>query len=73
MTDLAMPAEKAGDTCPKCNGAGVYRWGTTTNGKAAREGICWSCKGKGRQTFRDIKRNDAYNTHKLVSIFGMDG
>ena len=67
MYDFAVPNAKPG-VCEKCKGSGVYRWGAVVNGKCAHEGTCFSCKGTGKQTKRDIRRNVAYNRHKLVTL-----
>jgi DnaJ-class molecular chaperone len=64
MYDFSVPNDKPG-VCAKCNGAGEYRWGTFTNGKPQHVGPCWSCKGTGKQTKSDIKRNHGYNWHKM--------
>lgn len=65
--DLAMPAEKPG-VCPKCKGSGLYRWGASINGRSANQGTCFSCQGTGKQTKRDIIRNQTYNRYKIVEI-----
>jgi DnaJ-class molecular chaperone len=65
--DFAVPNEKPGP-CAKCRGTGEYRWGAIVNGKATNVGICWSCKGTGQQTVRDIRRNETYNRHKIVTL-----
>ena len=68
MYDFAVPNSKPG-TCAKCNGTGIYSWGANrNNGKTAHSGTCWSCAGTGKQTKADIKRNVAYNRHKLATI-----
>jgi DnaJ-class molecular chaperone len=67
MYDFAMPAEKPGE-CPKCKGTGEYRWGAVINGKSSKSGPCHSCHGTGKQTIADIRRNQAYNRHKLAQI-----
>lgn len=69
MYDFAVPNEKPG-TCVKCSGSGMYRWGTIVNGRASRQGPCFSCKGTGKQEQRDIYRNVAYNRHKAARIAG---
>lgn len=65
--DLSQPNDAPG-VCAKCKGSGVYRWGTFTNGRAAHEGPCFSCQGSGRQGTRQIRRNHAYNRHKIAEI-----
>jgi DnaJ-class molecular chaperone len=67
MYDFAVPNEKPG-RCAKCRGTGVYRWGATVNGKTEHEGPCFSCHATGRQSWRQIRRNKAYNRHKLTQI-----
>jgi DnaJ-class molecular chaperone len=69
MYDFAIPNNEPGQ-CAKCSGSGVYRWGGgTVNGVfVGKEGPCHSCGGTGQQTQRDIKRNVAYNRHKLSSL-----
>lgn len=34
----------------------------------ARPGQCAKCRGTGQQSQRDIRRNVAYNRHKLANI-----
>jgi DnaJ-class molecular chaperone len=70
MYDFSRPNEQPG-TCCKCKGTGVYRWGAQLNGKLANSGTCFSCSGTGRQDARQIKRNHAYNRHKLAAIARM--
>lgn len=60
--DFSYPNSKPG-TCAKCSGSGVYRWGYPV-----RSGPCYSCKGTGKQSARQIKTNHAYNRHKLSEI-----
>lgn len=69
MYDFAVPNAKPGE-CAKCSGSGVYRWaGHMENGQwKGKEGPCHSCSGTGQQTISDIKRNVAYNRHKLSRI-----
>ena len=67
MYDLSQPNDKPG-TCRKCNGSGMYRWGAVINGKSTHEGTCYSCGGTGKQTKTDIRRNHAYNRHKIRDI-----
>ncbi len=70
MFDLSQPAREPGK-CPKCHGSGVYSWGATINGVPQHSGRCNSCSGKGEQTPYDIKRNMAYNRHKLATTIGI--
>jgi DnaJ-class molecular chaperone len=67
MYDLAQPNARPG-TCEKCRGSGLYRWGAVMNGRAQFAGACHSCNGTGRQTLRDIRRNVAYNVHKIRTM-----
>ncbi len=67
MYDLSQPNDKPG-ICRKCKGSGVYGWGTVENGKCKNEGTCFSCRGTGKQTFRQIKRNETYNRYKIETI-----
>jgi DnaJ-class molecular chaperone len=69
MYDFAVPNDKPGE-CAKCRGSGVYRYaGHMENGVwKGKEGPCYSCRGSGRQETADIKRNVAYNRHKLSTI-----
>lgn len=69
MYDLAVPNDKPG-VCAKCKGSGVYQWGASVNGKMQHGGPCYSCQGTGKQNYRQIKRNQAYNRHKIVRIAG---
>lgn len=65
--DLSMPNAHPGE-CAKCRGTGVYAWGAVVNGKPTKSGPCYSCKGTGYQERGDIKRNEAYNRHKLATM-----
>lgn len=67
MYDLAVPNCEPGP-CEKCNGTGRYKWGASVNGRGQHEGDCHSCRGTGRQTESDIRRNLAYNRHKIVRL-----
>lgn len=68
MYDLSVPAEKPGK-CPKCRGTGVYSWGGTVNGKPMHTGTCFSCKGTGKQSAKQIAGNHTYNRHKIARMF----
>lgn len=57
------------EPCYKCNGSGVYCWGTVTNGVPAKRGPCFACKGKGFQTSDDERRNSYYWDHVDLSQF----
>lgn len=70
MYDLSVPNDKPG-VCAKCKGAGVYGWGACVNGVMQHSGPCFSCKGTGKQETRDIKRNHAYNRHKITRILSL--
>ena len=67
MYDLSMPNAKPGRCC-KCSGSGEYRWGTSVNGRPAKSGPCFSCKGTGRQDRKQIRTNITYNRHKIARI-----
>ena len=69
MSDFAVPNSKPG-VCAKCNGSGVFRFGgAVVNGVfTGNSGTCWSCRGTGKQTTQDIRRNVCYNNHKVVHI-----
>jgi len=67
MYDMAVPNDKPGK-CAKCNGSGQYVWGAIVNGKPTHVGTCWSCKGTGKQTNKDIGRNKTYNRHKIANM-----
>jgi len=67
MYDLSVPNAKPGQ-CAKCKGSGLYAWGATVNGKPQHRGTCFSCGGTGQQERRDIRRNHAYNRHKIAMI-----
>ena len=71
MYDLSMPNSKPG-TCCKCNGSGQYVWGAVVNGKPTHSGPCFSCRGTGKQSKTQIKRNECYNRHKIAAIFRAD-
>jgi len=65
--DFAVPNAKPGP-CEKCRGSGTYQWGASVNGRMTHSGQCHSCRGTGEQDFAQIKRNETYNRHKVVSI-----
>jgi DnaJ-class molecular chaperone len=67
MTDFAVPNAKPG-TCEKCRGSGTYSWGTVVNGVPSHSGMCFSCRGTGRQDVRQIRRNETYNRFKIVEL-----
>lgn len=67
MYDLSVPNARPGK-CAKCGGSGVYCWGPVVNGTPRHSGKCNSCGGTGEQTVKDIRRNQAYNRHKLARI-----
>jgi DnaJ-class molecular chaperone len=71
MYDMSVPNAKPGE-CAKCRGTGVYSWGASINGKMQHSGKCNSCGGSGKQSQSDIRRNVAYNRHKLNRLFGGD-
>ena len=71
MYDLSQPNAKPG-TCGKCKGTGTYSWGACINGRMSKSGPCHSCGGSGVQSESDIRRNEAYNRHKIASIFAGD-
>lgn len=72
MYDLSQPNDKPG-TCAKCKGSGVYRWGAVVNGVPQHGGTCFSCRGTGRQDRRQIRRNRAYNRHKVAALLRGEG
>lgn len=71
MWDMSQPNERPGE-CVKCRGTGRYGWGASINGQMQFSGPCHSCGGKGYQTASDIKRDEAYNRHKVKRIFQAD-
>ncbi len=71
MYDLSIPNDRPGQ-CAKCGGSGVYSWGASVNGKMQHSGPCFSCRGTGKQSSRQIKRNRTYNRHKIAAIAGSD-
>jgi hypothetical protein len=60
MSQLALPNDKPGECC-KCRGTGIYRWGRIVNGPPSKSGTCFACNGTGRQSRRQIRRNQNYN------------
>jgi DnaJ-class molecular chaperone len=66
--DFSMPNGKPGK-CVKCNGSGVYGWGAFVNGRPTKSGTCWSCRGTGKQSQKQIMRNHTYNRHKVVTAY----
>jgi DnaJ-class molecular chaperone len=71
MYDLSVPNDQPG-RCAKCKGSGRYGWGACVNGRMQHEGVCFSCKGTGKQSPRQIKTNHAYNRHKIAEICNAD-
>lgn len=71
MYDLSQPNSKPGQ-CIKCKGSGVYGWGACVNGKMANSGTCFSCRGTGKQSTTQIKRNRTYNRYKIAAIVSAD-
>ena len=71
MYDLSQPNAAPG-TCEKCKGSGVYSWGASVNGKMTHGGTCFSCRGTGKQSARQIRRNHAYNRYKVADIVRAD-
>lgn len=67
MYDFSQPNSKPGKCC-KCSGSGVYNWGGTINGVPRFTGPCFSCKGTGQQSKKQIRTNNAYNYFKLRRI-----
>ena len=65
--DFSVPNAVPGE-CEKCRGTGLYQWGACVNGKMTHSGPCWSCRGTGKQSKADIKRNHGYNWHKLRNM-----
>ena len=69
MADLSVPNAAPG-VCAKCHGSGEYRWwGAVVNGQATHAARCNACKGSGRQTWSDIRRNRAFNRYQLARAF----
>ena len=62
MYDMSVPNSKPG-TCAKCNGTGTFQW-AGGYGKV-KSGPCHACRATGKQTVRDMYRNEADNRHKL--------
>lgn len=54
--------------CDGCRGDGVfYGRGSVVNGHfVGFKGTCFRCGGKGSQTHADVKRNEAYDRHRIV-------
>lgn len=67
MYDLSQPNDKPG-ICIKCKGTGIYGFGACVNGKMSKSGTCFSCRGTGKQSSRQIKRNETYNRYKIADI-----
>lgn len=71
MYDLAHENAAPGQ-CGKCRGTGVYGWGACVNGKMQHSGTCFSCRGTGKQSTIQIKRNRTYNRYKISAIVHAD-
>ena len=67
MTDFSQPNDKPG-TCIKCSGSGQYAWGAVVNGKPTHTGMCYSCKGTGHQDAAQIRCNETYNRHVIITL-----
>ena len=66
--DFAYVNDAPDKACGKCNGTGEYAWGAVVNGVPTHKGMCFSCKGTGVQSKRQIRTNRAYNYYKARSI-----
>jgi hypothetical protein len=71
MYDLSQPNDAPG-TCCKCKGTGIYGWGAVVNGVPSKSGTCFSCRGRGKQSTRQIRRNHTYNRFKVAAIVCSD-
>jgi hypothetical protein len=69
MYDFSQPNDAPG-TCCKCHGTGTYQWGAVVNGVPSKSGACFSCRGTGRQSSRQIRRNRTYNRFKMRDLAG---
>ena len=69
MYDLAQPNDQPGKCC-KCKGSGAYSWGAVEKGKPKHSGTCFSCRGTGQQSSRQIRRNRTYNRFKMRDVVG---
>lgn len=67
MYDLSQPNDRPGQ-CVKCKGTGVYGWGACVNGEMQHKGTCFSCRGTGKQSSKQIWRNRTYNRYKIACI-----
>lgn len=56
------------DTCKKCGGTGIYRWGPGLR----YSGPCFDCVGKGFLTRRDRLRDDFYHEKKVEAAMRAD-
>jgi DnaJ-class molecular chaperone len=51
--------------CVRCKGSGVVRWGWDWVMQTHKhERKCVTCKGKGRQSMKDIVRNSIYASYR---------
>ena len=58
--------------CPQCWGTGRYVIGIENDAPKFGTGICYRCKGKGRTTEIDRRRNLKYWEHAAAKAMGMD-
>lgn len=42
-----MASSNNNQKCYRCDGTGIYRWGTVVNGVSTHQGTCWRCNGNG--------------------------
>ena len=63
-TDVRLDG-KSSIKCHRCNGTGIYSWGSTVNGKPSKTGECFACCGKGVQDRKDLNRENTYFAHRM--------
>ena len=61
--DTLDTAARGTHHCPQCHGTGRYITGIENGAPKFGNGICYRCKGKGRTTEIDRRRNLKYQEH----------
>jgi hypothetical protein len=54
--------------CGRCAGTGMFITGMVNGQPVGNGGQCFRCRGKGKQTYADGKRNMAYDRHLIDTI-----
>ena len=64
----AKTARVAKVMCGRCAGTGQYITMVENNIPKGPGGICFRCRGKGKQDHADTKRNAYYDEHRIIML-----